>query len=228
VGIAAVISATLGVDPNGLIRKFGTLGLCAIVFVESGLLVGFFLPGDSLLFTAGLLAATTSLLAPFPVLVVGCVVGAIVGDQAGYAIGARLGPSLFQRPDSRLFKRSHLLRAEAFFDRHGPKTILLARFVPVVRTFVPVIAGATRMPRRLFTKYNVVGGTVWATAVLLLGWSLGKRFPKLGDSLDLVIIAIVFLSLVPIGIEYIRHKRRGGSEAVADDHRVSEVSDRRS
>lgn len=187
-----------------MIRTDGTRRL---VFAESGLLIGFFLPGDSLLFTAGLLAATTNLLTPLPLIFLGCAIAAIAGDQVGYSFGHRYGPRLFSQPDSRFLKRKHLARAEDFFARHGPKTILLARFVPVVRTFAPIVAGASTMHRRTFTIYNVVGGTAWVVTLTTLGWALGTRFPGIADSLDLVIVAIVALSLVPIAIAYLRHRR---------------------
>ncbi len=208
--------AAIGIDPTELIRSAGTVGLFAVVFAESGILLGFFLPGDSLLFTAGLLAATTTLLPGLPVLLVGCVIAAILGDQVGYLIGNRFGPKIFERPDSRLFKRKHLVRAEAFFERHGSKTIVIARFVPVVRTFAPVVAGAARMNHRHFTIYNVAGGTLWASGLLVMGWALGKRFPGIADYLDVVIVVIVVLSIVPIGVEYLRHRHRdAGREEVA-------------
>lgn len=199
--------AAIGIDPNQLIRSVGLFGLFVVVFAESGLFIGFFLPGDSLLFTAGLLAATTNLLTPFPLIVLGCVVCAIVGDQVGYAFGHRFGPRLFSQPDSRLLKRQHLERAESFFERHGSKTVLLARFVPVVRTFTPIVAGASKMHWRTFTIYNVIGGTVWVVLLTTLGWALGTRYPGIADSLDIAILVIVAISLVPVGIEYLRHRR---------------------
>ena len=202
------VLAAIGIDPNQLLLSAGVAGLFAVVFAESGILLGFFLPGDSLLFTAGLLAATTSALPPLSVLLVGCSLAAVAGDQVGYMIGSRFGPGIFDRPDSRLFKREHLTRAEAFFDRHGPKTIVLARFVPIVRTFVPVVAGASNMHHRRFTTYNVIGGVAWASGVLTLGWALGSRFPGIGDYLDVAVVVIVLLSLVPVGVEYYRHRRK--------------------
>ncbi len=202
-----VTLGALGIDPEQLIRAVGVIGLFAVVFAESGILLGFFLPGDSLLFTAGLLAATTNLLAPLPVLLVGCGAAAVLGDQVGYAVGWRIGPRLRSRPDSRLFRRSHLEHAERFFAVHGPKAIVLARFVPVVRTFTPVVAGTARMRHRTFTVYNVVGGLAWVVVLTTLGWALGSQFPGIGDYLDVVIVAIVLVSLVPIAIEYIRHRR---------------------
>lgn len=203
--------ASLGIDPNRLVRSVGALGLFAIVFAESGMLIGFFLPGDSLLFAAGLISATTGLLPPVAVLVLGCAVAAVVGDQCGYAFGSRVGPRLFSRPDSRMFKRQHLLRAEAFFEQHGAKTIILARFVPVVRTFAPVVAGASHMRYRTFVAYNVIGGIAWTVLMLGLGWGLGKRYPGIGDYLDVAVLLIVVASLVPVGVEYVRHRRRSPS-----------------
>ncbi len=207
VGYLAASLAAIGIDPNQLIRSVGLFGLFAVVFAESGLFIGFFLPGDSLLFTAGLLAATTNLLTPLPFIILGCAIAAIAGDQVGYSFGHRYGPRLFSQPDSRFLKRQHLARAEAFFARHGSKTILLARFVPVVRTFAPIVAGASTMHRRTFTVYNVIGGTAWVVLLTTLGWTLGTRFPGIADSLDLVILVIVVLSVIPLAIEYVRHRR---------------------
>jgi membrane-associated protein len=202
------VIAAIGIDPNRLIRSVGTLGLFAVIFAESGILLGFFLPGDSLLFTAGLLSATTNVLPPLGVLVVGCSIAAIAGDQFGYGLGRRFGPGIFDRPSSRFLKREHLTRAEAFFERHGSKTVVLARFVPVVRTLTPVIAGASRMQYRRFTIYNIIGGVLWATSFLTLGWALGTRFPGIADYLDIVVVGIIVLSLLPLGIEYARQQRR--------------------
>ena len=204
---ATGLIASIGIDPVGLLASVGTIGLFLVVFAESGIMIGFFLPGDSLLFAAGLLSATTGALWPFPVLVLGCVVAAIAGDQVGYTFGHRVGPSLFARPDSRIFKRQHLDRAETFFERHGSKTIILARFVPVVRTFAPIVAGASKMHHRTFTAFNVVGGIAWATLLLGLGYGLGSRFPGIGDYLDVAILVIIAVSVIPIGVEYLRHRR---------------------
>ncbi|MER3453079.1 MAG: hypothetical protein C4344_05390, partial [Acidimicrobiia bacterium] len=156
-------------DPEKLLETFGTIGLFLVVFAESGLLVGFFLPGDSLLFTAGLLSSQGRLPA-LPVLLAGCFVAAVAGDQVGYQFGMRVGPALFRRPDSRLFRRSHLERAQRYFDEHGSKTIVLARFVPVVRTFAPILAGVGRMRYRTFATFNVLGGLLWAMGVTTAGY----------------------------------------------------------
>jgi membrane-associated protein len=198
--------ALAGLDPAQLITTFGTIGLLLIVFAESGLLVGFFLPGDSLLFTAGLFAARGDLNPA--IVLVGCAVAAIAGDQVGYVFGQRVGPALFRRPDSRLFKQENVERAHQFFDRYGAKTIVLARFIPIVRTFTPIIAGVGGMRYRTFVVFNVTGGILWGTGVSALGFALGKRFPGLADNLLYVSVVIVLVSVIPLGIEY-RRSRAG-------------------
>jgi membrane-associated protein len=200
--------ATLGLDPKKILNSVGTLGLYAIVFAESGIMIGFFLPGDSLLFTAGLLSATKHVLWPFPLLILGCAIAAIAGDQVGYAFGTRTGPRMFSKPDSRWFKQEHLQRAEEFYERHGSKTIVIARFVPVVRTFAPIVAGASKMEYRKFVIYNIIGGAAWATVMLCLGYGLGKKFPGIGNYLDYAILVIVVLSLCPLAFELLRQRRR--------------------
>ena len=169
--------ASLGLDPKKILNSVGTLGLFAIVYAESGIMIGFFLPGDSLLFTAGLLSATKHVLWPFPVLLLGCAIAAILGDQTGYLFGKKVGPSLFNKPDSRLFKQEHLQRAEDFYERHGSKTIVIARFVPVVRTFAPIVAGASKMHYRTFVLYNIIGGALWSTrcCAWATGWARSSR-----------------------------------------------------
>src|SRR6476659_9890500 len=148
----------LSLSPDDLIRSFGTIGLILIIFAESGLLIGFFLPGDSLLFTAGLLASQGKL--NLAVIVVGCFIAAVVGDQVGYWFGNRVGPTLFRRQDSRVFKQENVERAREFFDEHGSKTIVLARFIPIVRTFVPIVAGVSKMHYRTSVTYNIVGAAL--------------------------------------------------------------------
>lgn len=198
-------------DPENLIRTFGTLGILAIVFIESGLLVGFFLPGDSLLFTAGLLSAS-GVLPPIWVLLVTIPLAAIAGDQVGYAIGRKFGTPLFDRPDSRFFKREYVDRSAAFFERHGPKTVVLARFVPIVRTFVPVMAGTSRMQYRVFVTYNVIGGVLWGVGVTALGYFLGGiQFVK--DNIEPILIAIVLISVLPVFFELFRASRSSGGES---------------
>ncbi len=193
-------------DPDVLIEALGMLGMLAIVFVESGLLVGFFLPGDSLLFTAGMLSAS-NVLPDLWVLLVTIPLAAIAGDQVGYAIGRKAGPAIFSRPDSRFFHHEHVERAQEFFDRHGPRTIVLARFVPIVRTFAPVTAGVARMNYRTFLTYNIIGGVLWGVGVTTLGYFLGQ-VELIEANIEFVLVAIVGLSFVPIAIELVRNRRR--------------------
>jgi membrane-associated protein len=194
-------------DPDVLIDTFGTLGILAIVFVESALLAGFFLPGDSLLFTAGVLSATGTL-PPLWVFLLTVPLAAIAGDQVGYMIGAKAGPGVFSRPRSRLFRPEHVVRAEQFFARHGARTIVLARFVPIVRTIAPVMAGVAGMPHRTFTAYNVVGACGWGIGVTLLGYALG-HVHVVRANIEFFLIGIVLLSNVPIAVQVVRSRRRG-------------------
>lgn len=190
--------------------SFATIGLIAIIFAESGLLVGFFLPGDSLLFIAGLIAAGGSDLKvslSLPVILVGCAIAAIVGDQVGYAFGKKVGPALFNRPDSKIFKQQYVRQADAFFDRHGSKAIVLARFVPIVRTFTPILAGVGKMHYRRFVLFNVLGGLLWTVGIIMLGYWFGNvTFIK--NNLEIVLIAIVVLSIIPAVIEVLRHRKQ--------------------
>ena len=204
--------AVLGLDPRKLIDSFGLVGLGVIVFAESGLLIGFFLPGDSLLFTAGLLTATENAGRPIfdhPIwlVMIVCMVCAVVGDQVGYQFGKRVGPALFDRPRSRLFRPAHVVSAQQFFERHGSRTIVLARFVPIVRTFAPIVAGVGQMPYRTFTMFNVIGGVLWGGGITLLGWALGSRYKWMGDKIEVLAIIIVAVSLLPVAFEFMRHRR---------------------
>lgn len=196
-------------DPKSLIETFGTIGLFVIVFAESGLLIGFFLPGDSLLFTAGLLASQGAL--NFAVVLVGCFLAAVAGDQVGYIFGARVGPALFRRPDSRLFRRSYVEKARRYFDTQGPKTVLLARFIPFVRTFAPILAGVGQMRYRTFVAFNVVGGLLWAVGVTTLGYTLGKSIPNVDRYLLPAVAVILAVSFVPIVREFLRLRREGAT-----------------
>ena len=210
----------LSLSPHDLIEAFGTIGIFLIVFAESGLLVGFFLAGDSLLFTAGFFASAPSsiddaLHLNLPVLLVGCAVAAIAGDQVGYAFGRRVGPALFRRPDSRLFKHENVERAREYFDRYGAKTIVLARFVPIVRTFAPIVAGVSRMHYRTFVTYNVVGGLLWAVGVTLLGYWLGQ-VDAVEQNLEIAILVIVAISVTPIALELWRERKRRRAEPAPD------------
>lgn len=193
------------IDPDFLIETFGMLGILAIVFVESGLLVGFMLPGDSLLFTAGLLSAAGTL-PDIWILLVTIPIAAIAGDQVGYLIGAKAGPAIFKRPESRFLRPEHIERSHEFFERYGGRTIVIARFVPIVRTLAPVMAGVSRMRYRTFVAYNVIGGIGWGVGVTSLGYFLGQiDFVK--ANIELIILAIVALSVVPIAVEMLRARR---------------------
>lgn len=192
-------------SPSHLIETFGTIGLLAVIFAESGLLIGFFLPGDSLLFTAGLLASQGKL--NLGVVVIGCCLAAIAGDQVGYQFGSRVGPALFRREDSRLFKQEYVEQAQGYFDRYGPRTIVLARFVPIVRTFAPIVAGISSMKWRTFAAYNVVGGVAWAAGVTLAGNALGDTVPNIDKYLLPIILGVVVLSTIPVILEVARARR---------------------
>ncbi|KUO08194.1 DedA family protein [Streptomyces sp. DSM 15324] len=190
-------------DPDYLLDTFGIWGLLLIVFAESGLLIGFFLPGDSLLFTAGLLITSDQLDFPLWGAIALICAAAILGDQAGYMFGKKVGPSLFRRPDSRLFKQENVTKAHEFFEKHGPKSLILARFVPIVRTFTPIIAGVSGMKYRSFLIFNIIGGVLWGAGVTLLGSWLGNiEFVK--RNVEAMLILIVLLSVVPIVIEFLR------------------------
>ncbi|MDR6976620.1 membrane-associated protein [Streptomyces sp. 3330] len=194
-------------DPNYLLDNFGLWGLLLIVFAESGLLIGFFLPGDSLLFTAGLLITSSQLDFPLWGAVALICVAAILGDQAGYMFGKKVGPSLFNRPDSRLFKQENVTKAHEFFEKYGPKSLVLARFVPIVRTFTPIIAGVSGMRYRSFLVFNVIGGVLWGAGVTLLGsWLGGIDFVK--KNIEAILILIVLVSVVPIAIEFLRARSK--------------------
>ncbi len=199
-------------NPESLIEAFGTLGLFAIVFAESGLLFGFFLPGDSLLFTAGLLASRGAL--NYPLIVVGCAVAAIAGDQVGYVIGRRAGPALFRRPESRFFHKKNVDRAKAYFDKNGPRTIILARFIPVIRTFAPVVAGVGQMDYRKFVTYNVVGGILWGSGVTTAGYLLGESIPDIDRWLLPIIGVIMAVSFIPVFLELLKMRRNGKADRV--------------
>lgn len=194
-------------DPDFLIQTFGLIGILVIVFAESGLFFGFFLPGDSLLFTTGLLVATDQYL-HYPLWLV-CtliVISAVLGDQVGYLFGRKVGPALFKRPDSRFFKQENVEKAHEFFEKHGPKSLVLARFVPIVRTFVPIIAGVSRMNYRSFVTFNVLGGFLWGAGVTLLGAALGQ-VDFVHQYIEVILAGIVVLSVIPIAVEYLRARR---------------------
>jgi membrane-associated protein len=214
-----VLAAAGFLDPESLIRQGGLLLVSLIVFAESGLLIGFFLPGDSLLFIAGFLTSDAggNVLPALPIVLVCVFAAAVIGDQVGYFFGLRVGPSLFNRPNSRFFRQEHLRKAEGFFARHGAKTIVLARFVPIVRTFAPIVAGASTMHYRTFVVYNLVGGFLWAVGVTTAGYFLGQ-IDVVKNNIEIAIIVIVAISVLPMVVEVWRHRRhsKAQGETAAD------------
>jgi membrane-associated protein len=216
---AAPVPAQLALGPEWLspdaLVSAGLLVLLLVVFVESGLLIGFFLPGDSLLFTAGLLINTQDVL-PLWLVLLTVPLAAIAGDQVGYLIGRKAGPHVFNRPDSRFFQQEYVDKAYAYFERYGARTIVLARFVPIVRTFAPVVAGVSRMRYRTFVVYNVVGGVLWGAGVVLLGYFLGQ-IEFVAENVEPIILGIVALSVLPIVLEVLRARREHRAGPPADD-----------
>ncbi|HIH39035.1 VTT domain-containing protein [Candidatus Woesearchaeota archaeon] len=191
-------------DIEGVIKWGGVIIICAIIFAETGIFAGFFLPGDSLLITAGILAAA-GLLNVWSLLFF-VSLAAVIGDQTGYYIGHKMGKRLFRKEDSLLFKKKHLEKAKDFYDKHGPKTIVLARFIPLVRTFAPAVAGTASMDYKTFVTYNIVGGIVWVFATILGGFFLGSLIPDIDRYLYLVIGIIILVSFIPLIIEIIKIK----------------------
>ncbi len=189
-----------------LIRAGGYVALTAIIFVETGLLIGFFLPGDSLLVAAGVLIAATGLLNIWVLAALLCT-AAIVGDTVGYWIGAKAGPRLFSREKSLFFAKDHLIKAERFYTKYGAKTILLARWVPIVRTFAPVVAGAARMHYPTFLLFNVVGGVTWIGSLLIGSYFLGQLIPDLEKNVHIAVAVVVLLSILPPIVEYLKARR---------------------
>ncbi|MFB7446910.1 DedA family protein [Streptomyces sp. NPDC056194] len=204
-------------DPDHLIQTFGLIGVLVIVFAESGLLIGFFLPGDSLLFTTGLLVTTNKLDTPLWMVCTLVVAAAVLGDQVGYLFGRKVGPSLFKRPDSKLFKQENVEKAHAFFEKHGPKSLILARFVPIVRTFTPIIAGVSRMNYRSFIIFNFIGGLLWGAGVTLLGASLGN-VDFVHKHIELILVGIVLISVIPVAIELLRARSHAKKNPSHSDH----------
>jgi membrane-associated protein len=196
--------ALLSLSPDKLIEAGGVFLIAAIVFAESGLLIGFFLPGDTLLFGAGLYASQGKVGLGW--LIFSVILAAIIGDNVGYSIGRRSGHRIFKKKDSLLFKQDHIERAEKFYEDHGGKTIIAARFVPVVRTFAPVVAGVGKMDRKKFFAYNVVGGILWGAGMSLLGYFVGGRIPKLDQYIELVMLGVLGLSLLLAFVHIFKEK----------------------
>lgn len=188
-----------------LIQTVSYFGMFGIVFAESGLFFGFFLPGDSLLFTAGLLASQGHLNIWLLLLIT--FIAAVLGDNVGYMFGAKVGPKIFKKKESLFFRKENITRAEKFYEQYGPSTIILARFIPIVRTFAPIVAGVGKMKYQTFLLYNLIGGFCWTVIMTMAGFSLSKIFPDIGKHLELVVIIIVLLSIMPAIYHVIKEKR---------------------
>ena len=191
-------------DIDTIIRSGGILIVSLIIFAESGLLIGFFLPGDTLLFGAGLAASQGEI--SLPILIISVVIAAIVGDNVGYSIGRRMGHRIFTKKDGIIFRKEYIETAEKFYEKHGGKTIIIARFVPIVRTFAPVVAGASKMPRERFFLFNIVGGIVWGAGLTLLGYFVGNRIPGLDHYIEIVILGVVALSIIIAAAHVLKDK----------------------
>jgi membrane-associated protein len=195
------------IDPKTIIAG-GLLVIALIIFAECGLLIGFFFPGDSLLFTAGFLASVSQVGVSIWMLCLVCALAATLGPLVGYWYGKVLGPRLFNRQDSLLFRRQHLIRAHEFYERHGGKALILARFMPIVRTFAPVVAGMAAMQYQRFVVYTIIGAVLWAVGVTMLGYFLGSLIPDAGKYLEYIILAIIIASLAPPVIHFLRERGR--------------------
>ena len=202
-----------------LVRLAGFYGVVFIIFAETGLLVGFFLPGDSLLITAGLFAARGDL--DITLLIPSLIVAAIAGNATGYAIGTRTGMALYSRPDSLLFRREHLRMTHDYYERHGGKTVVIAQFLPILRTFAPVVAGVAAMGYGRFATYNVVGAICWVSSMTLAGYTLGNLVPNIESRIHLVVAIVIALSLMPPGIAWLRARRR---KAMPPDPPTAEIT----
>jgi membrane-associated protein len=199
-------------DVQHLVRAGGYVGLSAIIFAETGLLVGFFLPGDSLLVTAGLLSSQPQFGLNMWLLGLLLTAAAIIGNSVGYAIGRYTGPRLFTRDDSLLFKKKHLFRAQSLYEHHGGQILVLARFMPIVRTFVPVVAGMAKMNYRTYTAYNVLGAVAWIWSMLFIGYFLGRYIPGIENHITKVILVVIFVSLLPGIISWQRERSRSTAD----------------
>ena len=218
-GLAPMLLGIKWLDPQYLLDQFGDYalwGAAAVIFAECGLLIGFFLPGDSLLFTVGLLVSQDKIGYPLWLCCVVLFVASMIGNASGYAIGAKAGPKIFQREDSRIFRRKYVDKTAEFFDKYGNRAIVLARFVPVVRTFITVMAGVGEMGFRRFMVYSAVGGLLWASGVTVLGYYLGQ-ISFVRNNIEAMLLAIVLISVVPIAVEFLR--------ARATERRMQRVRD---
>ncbi|MBB5154478.1 DedA family protein [Saccharopolyspora phatthalungensis] len=204
-------------DPEHIIQSMGPfalIGVCLIIFAECGLLIGFFLPGDSLLFVTGLFVATGAINTPIWLVCLLLAVCAFAGNVTGYWIGRKVGPSMFSKPDSRLFKREHVDKTHEFFEKYGARAIILARFVPIVRTFITAVAGVGQMDPKKFFTYSAVGGLAWTVSMTVLGFFLGN-IPWIRNNLEAMAIVIVLFSIIPIIIEYVKGRREKARDSTS-------------
>lgn len=209
-----VLGAIPGLDLVDVIIGLGIFAILIVIFAESGLLIGFFLPGDSLLFTAGALYATGILPGNVPInihlFVVLLFIAAVLGDTVGYWFGRKAGPRIFRKPDAKVFKQAHIQNAQKFYEKHGGKTIIMARFVPIIRTFAPIVAGAGKMVYSRFLTFNIIGGFLWTFGITYLGYFAGKALIAAGIDIDTVILPIIFLivfiSILPPTIHILKDK----------------------
>jgi len=202
-------------SPENILNWLGPwalVGVAFIIFAECGLLIGFFLPGDSLLFLTGLFVAQNFIEQSIWLVVIVLTLMAVIGNLVGYWIGYAVGPKLFDKPDSKIFKQEYVEKTHAFFEKYGARAIILARFVPIVRTFITAIAGAAKMDFRKYALYSTIGGVIWAAGITLAGYYLGN-FPIVKENITIVLLLVVFISIVPIVIEYIKHRREGKAAA---------------
>ncbi|MBC7943512.1 VTT domain-containing protein, partial [Candidatus Saccharibacteria bacterium] len=201
-----------GIDLIDFIKYVSVLGVALVIFAESGLLIGFFLPGDSLLFTAGFLTYAGILHVNIHLLVLIVFIAAVLGDSVGYAFGSKVGVHVFKRKDSLLFRQENILKAQTFYEKHGGITIIIARFIPIIRTFAPVIAGVAKMKYKTFLSYNLIGALLWAAGITYLGYFTGKWFKQAGIDIDTVLIPIVlliiFFSVLPPAIHILKDKKQ--------------------
>lgn len=211
----SVFAALPGLDLVDFITGLGILAILFVIFAESGLLIGFFLPGDSLLFTAGVLYSTGILPGNLPIAFIPFLfllfAAAVLGDSVGYTFGRRAGPHIFKKPDARIFKQKYVQAAQKFYEKHGGKTIIIARFVPIVRTFAPVVAGAAKMPYKRFVSFNLIGGFLWTFGITTAGFLLGEVFKRLGLDIDTILLPIIALivlaSVTPPAIHILKDKK---------------------
>ncbi len=202
-------------DPENILNWLGPLALIGVIFIifaECGLLIGFFLPGDSLLFITGLFIAQGFIDTPIWLACLLLAAAAVIGNATGYWIGYKAGPKLFNRPDSRFFRKEYVDKTHEFFERYGPRAVVLARFVPIVRTFITAMAGVGRMDFRVYMIYSAIGGILWGAGVTFLGYALGN-VPFVKNNIEIILISVVAISVLPIAYEYIRHRRESAAAA---------------